>query len=204
MGVIANLAICQTLPSQAERVNPCKPLTPLNLPPLSLLSESKPGLLLKLYWQPDMPITTGCWPPPLPLSAATAGRNHLNEYIKYPPTPHWYRRTILPNPLPKPYHLNVKQRSCADVNSLYQRKCWTNSVFHLHESLGILSQQLFSFIVPSFPIHCTLLGAGNAHATQELIREGHAVLLSLALAPSSLHIGKISTCNTERKKTKRE
>ncbi len=35
----------------------------------------------------------------------------------------------------KPYQLNIKQRSCTNVNSPYQRKCCTNWVGHLYQSL---------------------------------------------------------------------
>ncbi len=31
----------------------------------------------------------------------------------------------------KPYHIYVKQRSCADVNSPYKPKCWTDTVVPL-------------------------------------------------------------------------
>ncbi len=54
--------------------------------------------------------------PPLPLKAVKAGRNHLSD-------------------IAKPYQLNVKQRSCVDVSSPYKRKCWTNSVVPLYQSL---------------------------------------------------------------------
>ncbi len=35
----------------------------------------------------------------------------------------------------KPYQFNVKQRSCANVKSPNKRKCWTNSVGPLYQSL---------------------------------------------------------------------
>jgi hypothetical protein len=53
---------------------------------------------------------------PPPLSAEKASRNHLNEFnTPYLPTGICYGA--------KPYQIYVKQRSCADVNSPYQRKC---------------------------------------------------------------------------------
>ncbi len=74
--------------------------------------------------------STGCRPP-LPRSSkpVTAGRNHLNKKIT-PLLPtgigEWYGRTI---------QFRVKQRSCADVNSPYKGKCWTNSGNPLVNSL---------------------------------------------------------------------
>ncbi len=49
--------------------------------------------------------------------------------------------------LSKPYQFRVKQRSCADVNSPYKRKCWTKSggplVTLLHYSEGRHRQSFF-------------------------------------------------------------
>jgi hypothetical protein len=50
---------------------------------------------------------------------------------KLPP----YSPLGLASDIAKPYQVRVKQRSCADVNSPYKRKCWTNSGGPLVNSL---------------------------------------------------------------------
>ncbi len=67
-------------------------------------------------------VHTGCWPPALPLSAARSGRNH------HPPP-------LLPTWIGEPYQVYIKHRSCANMNSPYNRKFWTNSVGPLVYSL---------------------------------------------------------------------
>ncbi len=91
-----------------------------------------PGLNIKQWKNGQNPryvfleeVPQGADPSPLPLSP----RRQLEIILtsKMPPPPHWDRRAILPNHI---YYIlvNVKQRSCADVNSPYQRKWWINSV----------------------------------------------------------------------------
>ncbi len=70
-----------------------------------------------------MLVVTGCWhPPPLLFGAAKAGRIHVNELI----TP------LLPTGINERYSPTI---SGADENSPYKRKCWTNSVGPLYQSL---------------------------------------------------------------------
>ncbi len=58
--------------------------------------------------------------------ARRGGGMHVHPV--HPPTP-------LASDIAKPYKFNVTQRSCADVNSPCKRKCWTNSVGPLYQSL---------------------------------------------------------------------
>ena len=63
--------------------------------------------------------------------AADVGFLRLNQQVEII----WKSEILLPTGIceryNQTYQIYVKQRSCADVNSPYKRKCWTNSVVPL-------------------------------------------------------------------------
>ncbi len=73
----------------------------------------------------------GADPSPPPLNVATGGKNLLNEEIKLPPSSPLGQASDIA----KPYQIWDMQRSCADMNSPYKRKCWANSGGPLVNSL---------------------------------------------------------------------
>ncbi len=78
-------------------------------------------LLLAEEQYPENTTGIGCRPPPPPLPLREERQVEIiwTRKFKLPPLPRWDRRAIQPN--------HIKFMTCADVNSPYKRKYWSNS-----------------------------------------------------------------------------
>jgi hypothetical protein len=78
--------------------------------------------------EPRCMASTGCWPSHPPLSAAKADRNHLNEY----------NTSHLPTGIGERYSQTISNLGCQAAllrRCELPRKCWTNSMVSLFQSL---------------------------------------------------------------------
>ncbi len=119
-----NLVTPHTYFTQGWRLGPSHVLflRPPKERPLKCMSPAVQAKVFSLFIQDVFRSINLSWlccpqgadPLPLPLRVAKAGRN------PYPPPPHGLARDT-----DKPFQILDMQRSCADVNSPYKRKCWT-------------------------------------------------------------------------------